>query len=131
MQAVMSQAASSNMVDPLLLKRNGLRWNFILPSLPACDFSGKGAVGCGRFCPNFITGEAGPETAQILPPDFSHARGPSPFTRFCPFAPFALLPHSDIYAYKLDTPFHELGHNLGLMHSSTPTNEYGDSSCVM
>lgn len=59
MQMAMSQTASSGTVDPLLLKRGGLRWNFILPSLPACDFSGKGAVGCGRFCPNFINGEAG------------------------------------------------------------------------
>jgi hypothetical protein len=26
---------------------------------------------------------------------------------------------------------HELGHNMGLMHSNTPTQEYGDFSCVM
>lgn len=30
----------------------------------------------------------------------------------------------DVYA-------HELGHNLGMHHASTPTSEYGDRSCVM
>ena len=35
------------------------------------------------------------------------------------------------YALGLGTAFHELGHNLGLQHSTTPGNEYGDNSCVM
>lgn len=35
------------------------------------------------------------------------------------------------YAGELDSAFHELGHNLGLQHSTTPGNEYGDGSCPM
>ena len=31
----------------------------------------------------------------------------------------------------IDTFAHELGHNLGMDHSSTPTNEYGDTSDIM
>lgn len=31
----------------------------------------------------------------------------------------------------LDTIFHEFGHTLGLVHSSTPSSEYGDYSCAM
>ena len=41
------------------------------------------------------------------------------------------LPYSDSYALRLDTLFHELGHNSGLLHSTTPGNEYGDCSCAM
>jgi hypothetical protein len=29
------------------------------------------------------------------------------------------------------TPFHELGHNLGLQHASTVGNDYGDGSSTM
>lgn len=32
---------------------------------------------------------------------------------------------------QLEVIAHELGHNLGLMHSTTPGNEYGDGSCIM
>ena len=32
---------------------------------------------------------------------------------------------------QLDVTFHELGHNFGLQHSTTPGNEYGDCSCAM
>lgn len=35
------------------------------------------------------------------------------------------------YALQLETVFHELGHNLGLQHSSTPGQEYGDCYCAM
>eukprot|EP00798_Chlamydomonas_sp_ICE-L_P008461 gene8461-4904_t len=35
------------------------------------------------------------------------------------------------YARSLETFFHELGHNLGLQHSATPTQEYGDCSCPL
>ena len=35
------------------------------------------------------------------------------------------------HALTLPTLFHELGHTLGLMHSSTPLGEYGDYSCAM
>jgi len=31
----------------------------------------------------------------------------------------------------LSVLWHELGHNMGLMHSSTPWAEYGDTSCIM
>eukprot|EP00798_Chlamydomonas_sp_ICE-L_P021703 gene21703-28727_t len=31
----------------------------------------------------------------------------------------------------LDTVFHELGHNLGLLHSSRGSDLYGDASCIM
>ena len=34
-------------------------------------------------------------------------------------------------AIRLDTMFHEIGHTLGLVHSSTPIQEYGDYSCAM
>jgi hypothetical protein len=34
-------------------------------------------------------------------------------------------------ALNLDILFHELGHNLGLLHSTTPGQEYGDFSCAM
>lgn len=40
-----------------------------------------------------------------------------------------------VQSYIQDVPpsiyFHELGHNLGLMHSSLGDKEYGDSSCAM
>jgi len=35
------------------------------------------------------------------------------------------------YALNLETIFHELGHNLGLHHSTTHGKEYGDFSCAM
>jgi hypothetical protein len=35
------------------------------------------------------------------------------------------------YAASLNTAFHEMGHNLGMQHSTTPGNEYGDGSCSM
>ena len=34
-------------------------------------------------------------------------------------------------ALHLDTVFHEQGHNMGLQHSTSPTQEYGDFSCAM
>ena len=35
------------------------------------------------------------------------------------------------YGLKHDVILHELGHNFGLSHSASPTNEYGDGSCAM
>ncbi|KAG1669153.1 hypothetical protein FOA52_002665 [Chlamydomonas sp. UWO 241] len=35
------------------------------------------------------------------------------------------------YAMSADTVFHELGHNFGLQHATTPGNEYGDCSGPM
>ena len=35
------------------------------------------------------------------------------------------------YTLSLATASHELGHNFGMQHSTTPNNEYGDGSCVM
>ena len=37
----------------------------------------------------------------------------------------------NIYYEQQSTVLHELGHNWGLMHSSTPGSEYGDFSCAM
>jgi hypothetical protein len=34
-------------------------------------------------------------------------------------------------AMGLGTVFHELGHTLGLRHSTSPGNEYGDAGCAM
>jgi hypothetical protein len=34
-------------------------------------------------------------------------------------------------AVTLGTMFHEIGHSMGLAHSSTPIQEYGDYSCAM
>ena len=34
-------------------------------------------------------------------------------------------------ALKFSTVMHELGHNLGLMHSGVGEDEYGDHSCIM
>lgn len=35
------------------------------------------------------------------------------------------------YGLDLSVVMHELGHNFGLHHSTTPTDEYGDGSCAM
>jgi len=39
--------------------------------------------------------------------------------------------YNGLAALDPSTILHELGHNFGLEHSSTPTNEYGDTSCPM
>ena len=39
--------------------------------------------------------------------------------------------YNGIYGTDLSVIMHELGHNFGLHHSSTPSNEYGDGSCAM
>jgi hypothetical protein len=35
------------------------------------------------------------------------------------------------YCYMEDVYAHELGHNLGMYHASTPNSEYGDTACIM
>lgn len=35
------------------------------------------------------------------------------------------------YGYDIGVVMHELGHNFGLSHSTTTSNEYGDGSCIM
>ncbi len=35
------------------------------------------------------------------------------------------------YGYDIGVVMHELGHNFGLSHSTTLSNEYGDGSCIM
>ncbi len=35
------------------------------------------------------------------------------------------------YGYDIGVVMHELGHNFGLLHSTTSNNEYGDGSCIM
>jgi hypothetical protein len=39
--------------------------------------------------------------------------------------------YNGLAALDPSTILHELGHNFGLVHSATPTNEYGDTSCPM
>ena len=63
---------------------------------------------------------------------------PTPCTSLSPtalspnaFPPSLIFSCADSYALSLDTLFHELGHNAGLLHSTTAGNEYGDCSCAM
>ena len=44
---------------------------------------------------------------------------------------FCLTFLQDDWALAPDAVFHELGHNLGLSHSASVGDEYGDCSCAM
>jgi hypothetical protein len=97
-----------------------------------CPWAGLAAVGCARSCQTWLkVSHAALHSCDSATSGMWHECGSADTELHGLTRCQSIATRQGPYASLLSTSFHELGHNLGLQHSSTPGNEYGDGSCPM
>ena len=93
-------------------------------STDPCDISGWSAAADAQLLANGVTPSAYPRRVYVMPPNS------------CPAAGYGTVggAQSNAWVFTCDVAgvfAHEIGHNLGMGHASSPTSRYGDGTDPM